>query len=120
MLHTMCIMMKSIKCCKLYVIFYTCILTSVILGIPLKSIDEKFTSDKVTNVIKYNGGDGGIDVTNDNQLHANGVYAADDNRLQADGIGVENATVRIKVTVTKRSRRFWEPWELNRGKCLMY
>lgn len=113
--------MEFMKCCKLYVILYTtCILTSVVLGIPLKSNVEQFTSDTVATGINYNGVDGGIDVTDDNQPGADGIYAADDNRLQADGIGKVDSTARIKVIVTKRSRRFWEPWELNRSKCLTY
>lgn len=36
-----------------------------------------------------------------------------DGQFQADSVGLDEPTSRIIVTVMKRSRRFWEPWELN-------
>lgn len=38
-------------------------------------------------------------------------------QVQGDGLGLVEPTVRIKVTVVKRSRRYWEPWELNYNIC---
>lgn len=50
-------------------------------------------------------------------LFGGGDSYFDPNQTQNDaGQGYEEPTVRIVVSVMKRARRYWEPWELNRGE----
>lgn len=50
-------------------------------------------------------------------LFGGGDSYFDPNQTQNDaGEGYEEPTVRILVSVMKRARRYWEPWELNRGE----
>ncbi|KAL4232839.1 hypothetical protein ACF0H5_007526 [Mactra antiquata] len=61
--------------------------------------------------------DGYSDSKLDTDAEALAAELFTDNGYVADGFQREKPTARIRVTVVRRSRRYWEPWELNNNIC---
>lgn len=98
----------------LFMIGYMAILYSLkVNGIPLKDIVKNSIGENSINLIKKNN-ENISDTESSGALNKNvGLYGGGESQVQADGTGLKDPTARIIVTVMKRSRRFWEPWELN-------
>ncbi|XP_045197843.2 uncharacterized protein LOC123552331 [Mercenaria mercenaria] len=98
-----------------YIIVYMAILNTVkIEGIPITTKDESSSNKSVVGLINGSKQDIGVAQISEDNV---GLDASTESQVQADGVELEDPTARIIVTVMKRSRRFWEPWELNYNVC---
>jgi hypothetical protein len=96
----------------LYIVAFFAILNYFIIsGIPItdKSKGSSTEGKEIKNDVEHLSETEAISVVNDNS----GLFGGVGSEVQADVAGLEDPTARIIVTVMKRSRRFWEPWELN-------